>query len=242
MANNNAFRFNPHKLRKKDLVELMENYCKHGHTYMEHPKCYYDEAPDLSFKEKLGFLDIESSNIHAPFGFMLSWCIKDDGGKIAGDHVKAEDFERERNSMLETPVRVDENILKSLSAEMDKYDKLAVYWGKNRRHDIPFIRHRCIKLNIPFPLYGTVYCVDVFDWVRNMLKQPYGGNSLWSACTEMDIPAKGTRCPRSYWSKAKTGNMKAVKVIYEHNKDDVVCLEPLYHMLEPYARKQRTSV
>lgn len=239
-------KINPNKLLKADLVylweELFHNRCEHGTSYAEHPACWMKDHKEFKLDEKIGYLDIETSNLDAPFGFILSWCIKEDGGAVDGMHVMMSDFERQRNGKLKDGVTVDEHILRGLVSELKKYDKIVVYWGKNRRHNVPFIRHRCIKLDIEFPLYGTVYCIDLWDWGKNLLKMGQYNNSLWSVCNELGIPAKSTRCPRYYWPIANTGNMKAVHTIFQHNVEDVECLESLYHTLEPYYRRMRTSI
>jgi len=235
-------RFNYKKLTKANVEWLATHYCKHGKPYTEHPSCFFNEKPDTSpIQERVGFLDIETSNLHAPFGYVLSWCIKEKDGGLAGTHITAEEFEAEKNSRLPTKVRIDKRVIREFTKEAKRYDKLVVYYGKNRRHDIPFLRHRCIKLGLDFPLYGEVFCVDMYDWAKNFLKMPYGRYSLWSVCTELGIKAKGTKCPMYYWPKASLGHMGAVETIYKHNIDDVVCLEPLYNYLEPFARRMRTS-
>jgi len=240
---NNSYRFNYKKLLKREIEWLDSHYCKHSKPYTEHPSCYWREAPDTSpIKEKIGFLDIECSNLDAPFGFIISWCIKEQGGGLTGAHVTESNIEKEKNSKLSTKVKTDEDILYHFVKEAKRYDKLVGYYSKNRRFDIPFLRHRCIKLGLKFPLYGEVFHVDMYDWVRNFIKMGFRGNSLWSVCTEFGIPSKGTKCPRYYWVKANQGNLAAIQAIYEHNKDDVICLEPLYGLLEPYSRRMRTSV
>lgn len=239
-------KINPNKLLKADLVylweELFQNRCVHNMPYAEHPACWRKDHKEFRLDEKIGYLDIETSNLDAPFGFVISWCIKEDGGPVTGMRLNEEDFTKERESKLGENVAVDERILAGLSGEIAGYDKIVVYWGKNRRHDVPFIRHRMMKLGLDFPLYGTVYCVDLWDWGKNLLKMGQYNNSLFSVCSELGIPSKGTKCPRYYWPKANTGNMKAVETIYRHNVDDVECLEPLYHLLEPHYRRMKTSI
>ena len=36
-------KINPHLLKKAELLELMTGRCKHSHTYIEHPNCWYAE-------------------------------------------------------------------------------------------------------------------------------------------------------------------------------------------------------
>jgi len=237
----NPFKFNPHKLKKKEMVWLMTHKCKHGHTYMEHPACYYLEQPqDSPVQEKIGFLDIESTNLKASFGYVISWCIKEYQGKLYEDVISPKDIQREARTKLDGEIVIDKRILKNFYDTVTKFDKIFVYWGKNRRHDIPFLRHRCLKTGIPFPFYGEIILIDMYDWTKSFLS--LHSYKLEVVCKEFDIPAKGHPLTGQIWIKANAGNKKALQYILEHNREDVICLEPLYEMLEPFARRQRTSI
>ncbi|KKL84703.1 hypothetical protein LCGC14_1962040, partial [marine sediment metagenome] len=65
-----------HRLKKKETVWLANHKCKHRHNYIEHYNCYITENPDM---ERIGFLDIECSNLKADYGIILSYCIKKHG-------------------------------------------------------------------------------------------------------------------------------------------------------------------
>jgi len=241
MRNNLPFRFNPHKLRKKDLVWLMTHKCRHGHTYMEHPGCFYVEQPSESpIHERIGFLDIESTNLKASFGYVISWAIKEKGGKLYHACVTPEEICRESATKLETPVKIDYRILKEFYHTVIQFDKVFVYWGKNRRHDIPYLRHRCLKAGVEFPLYKEVLCIDLYDWARNFLSMH--SYRLGAVCQEFGIPAKDHPLTGQIWIKANAGNKRALNFILKHNDEDVICMEPLHAMLEPFARLSKTSI
>lgn len=58
-----------HRLTKQQLVWMANHTCKkHRHKYLEHYQCYVNEC---QVKERVGFLDIEASNLDADFGIML---------------------------------------------------------------------------------------------------------------------------------------------------------------------------
>jgi len=238
---NTAFKFNPYKLKKKEMTWLMTHKCSHGHTYMEHPSCFYREQPDTSpLKERIGFLDIESTNLKASFGYVISWAIKEKGGKLYHDLVTREEILREADTKLKSPVKIDYRILKEFYNTVTKFDKIFVYWGKNRRHDIPYLRHRCLKAGVDFPLYREVICIDIYDWTKSFLSMH--SYRLGAVCQEFGIPAKQHPLTGQVWIKANAGNEKALEFILEHNDEDVICLEPVYKMLEPFARLQKTSI
>ena len=80
-------KFNPHRLLKKHFIYIHTHTCKHRHTYAEHPRCYFEEKPYLKDGnapgvERVGFFDIEATNLHATFGYIFSYCIKELDGKI----------------------------------------------------------------------------------------------------------------------------------------------------------------
>lgn len=233
---------NFNKLKKREMLWLFSNKCKHGHRYTEHPMCFFDEKRDMDspIKERIGFLDIETTNFKAAFGIVISWAILEKDGKLFSDKITRKEVVRESKSLLNTKVRADERILKSFSQTALTFDKLCVYWGKNRRHDVPYLRTRCIKLGIRFPIYGEVITVDVYDWARNFLS--LSNYRLGTVCKEFGIPAKGHDMTPEHWIKATMGNEKAIEYIDIHCKEDVVALGGAYDLLEPFARLQRTSI
>jgi len=233
---------NFNKLKNSEKNWLYNNRCKeHGRRYTEHPACFFNDTPPMSpITERIGFLDIESTNLKAIFGYVISWAIKEKDGPLYHACVTKEEIQRESSTSLETPVRIDHRILREFYKTIIKFDKVCVYWGKNRRHDIPFLRHRCLKAGVPFPLYQEVLCLDVYDWTRNFLSMH--SYRLAAVCQEFEIPAKQHPLTGRIWIKANAGNKKALDFILEHNDEDVVCLEPLYDLLEPFARRQRTSI
>src|ERR1700722_20694471 len=80
-------------MKKDEILRLAGLRCTHRHTYLEHYSCYLDELGEGG-PPKVGFLDIETSNLDADFGIILSWCILDgDGKSIASDVITKKDFD-----------------------------------------------------------------------------------------------------------------------------------------------------
>ena len=77
---------NLRQLAKDDLVYMATTRCKHRHLLIEHPQCYKRKP------ERLGFLDIESSNLDADFGIVLSYCIKRYNGSIIANLITQEEL------------------------------------------------------------------------------------------------------------------------------------------------------
>lgn len=68
---------------------LYENKCQHRHKYTVHFGCF---LKNYNIKEKIGFLDIETSNLKANFGIVLCWCILDEKGHIYEDWLTKKDI------------------------------------------------------------------------------------------------------------------------------------------------------
>jgi len=126
-----------HRLSKKELIWLGSHRCKHSHTYLEHYSCFLEENP--SMEEKVGFLDIETSNLDANFGIILTWCIKIKDGNIISNMLNNNDFKQNGSSNM---FRIDKRIVRDLIDEILKLDRLVTHYG--RKFDIPFIRTRAL--------------------------------------------------------------------------------------------------
>jgi uncharacterized protein YprB with RNaseH-like and TPR domain len=235
--------FNPRKMLKAELIWIMTTRCnEHGRPYSEHPGCLAKEQPLwMPSGERVGFLDIESTNLKANFGYVISWAIKELGkDKVYSACVRPSEIRKEARSSLTEPVAIDHRVLRKFYETVMKFDKVCVYWGKNRRHDIPFLRHRCLKAGVSFPLYKEVLCIDVYDMCKNFLS--LHSYRLEVVCNEFAIPAKGHKLTGQIWVKSNSGNKLALDHILSHNIEDVVCLEPVYKMLEPFTGRQRPSI
>src|SRR4030042_2778794 len=143
---------NLNRLKKEEIIKRHFWKCVHGHTGLEHPKCYEQEN---HIGEKIGILDIETSELTAPWGIVLSYCIKKLDGEILGRCLTSEELE-----ILDS----DKQIIQECVNDMRKFDKLVVYYGGDYRFDIPFLRSRAIqrKYNIKFPEYKEIKILDLY--------------------------------------------------------------------------------
>ena len=217
---------NPWKLKKDELILYFTGRCRHRHLYVEHPNCFLEE---LGKKPKRGFFDIETSNLHADFGIMLSYAIKVEGKrKIYANVIDPEDL---RNGTL------DKNLVKQCIDDLFEFDEIVTFRGSV--FDLPFVRSRALYWGFEFPKYGYMKHKDVYYMVRNRLR--LHRNRLEDACRLLGIKGK-THLDGATWTKALTGDKKALAYVLDHNKRDVIILEKLYHVLEPYVRETRRSI
>jgi len=225
---------NLRKLKKDEIIWMFEHKCKHGHNFLEHPKCYENEKPSSSpINEKIGYLDIETTGLNANWDYIISYAIlENDSGKIYGRVAK-------RNETLNADV-LDKNLMKEFVLDIRKFDKVIVYWGKDRRHDIPFLRTRALKWKENFPMYGEVKLLDAYDIVRNKLS--LHRRRLENIATFLKIPSKGHRLDSEMWQKAKLGNKKALDYVWLHNNEDVITLKKVWEIVEKFTASRKTSI
>ncbi|MDR7534530.1 MAG: ribonuclease H-like domain-containing protein [Armatimonadota bacterium] len=178
---------------------------------------------------RMGFLDIEASQLTATFGILFSWAIKPRGGRgrasVQAEVLKARTLAAERQ------------LLNALLEALKAYDTVVTYYGS--RFDIPFIRTRCLFHGLPFPRYLDLYHLDLYYVVRNRLK--LHSNRLAVAAEHLGIKGK-TPVTASTWAAANMGEKWAFEEILKHNIGDVVVLEKVYKVLEPFMRPTRTSI
>ncbi|MGI0060150.1 MAG: ribonuclease H-like domain-containing protein [Nitrosotalea sp.] len=202
--------------------------CEHRHNGVDHRNCYINYLVD-EYPEKVGYLDIESSNLNADFGIVYTWCIKPRGkNTIVYDTISKEDFKK---------FPYDKGVMKSLVDEMKKYDVLVTYYGTG--FDIPFMRTRAMKAGIPFPFYKEIGHLDLYYVVRNRLK--LHSNRLASVCAFFNIEGK-TGIDNEYWARAISGDQESIKYILDHNKGDVRILEKVHNLMIPYMRNTKRSI
>ena len=141
------------QLKKNEILRYSKQTCEHGHSLISHPQCL---RKILGKEEKIGFFDIETSNLVATYGYIFSYCIKKLNGKILKGIITKKDMEKGI---------FDKNLIKQLIIDMKKFDKLITYYGS--RFDIPFIRTRAIKYGLDFPVYKEIKHTDVYYIIRN---------------------------------------------------------------------------
>jgi uncharacterized protein YprB with RNaseH-like and TPR domain len=216
-----------HRLKKQELVWLSTHKCEHGHTFLSHYACYKPT------NDRLGFLDIETSNLSADFGIILSYCIKKaDSKEILYETLELEDIAKFG------PGKEDKRVVEKLVKDLEGFDKVVTYYGS--KFDMPFIRTRALINNIDFPAYGTLAHRDLYYTLRFKFK--LSSNRLENGCRVLLGKTNKTRIDSKYWLGGMRGDAKSLQYILEHNKYDVIDLEKLYNKVEGYARGQNVSI
>lgn len=180
-------------------------------------------------KQKMAYIDIETSHLKADFGLVLSWAIKGRGEKrVAFDHIRQREL---YNGSF------DYRVVRSLLQEMNKYDVFVHYYGT--RFDMPYVRTKALEWNLPFPGYGQKRMFDLYYLVRSSLS--LHRRRLENVTQWLGISGK-TRVDPLVWKRAMYGYPDAIKAVVRHNIMDVRVLERAHKRLESFAKGILRSV
>lgn len=218
------------RMKKAEIIWMANHKCKaHNTRYIEHPNCYVKENPD---RQKIGFIDIEASNLKADFGLTICVSILDIDEEKPWNRclTKEEVF----NETLDKP------LLKEVVKEMRKYDRLIGYYAANGRFDIPFLRSRCLFHNVDFPEFGEIVMEDMFPIIK--YKFALSRNRLDTACRFLVGESEKTHWSGKHWVRAIQGNEESLKYITDHCDKDVTDLRKLYRKVFKFSRKINTSI
>jgi len=219
-------------MTKADIIRLANRKCEaHHHSYLEHYNCYLKENADQI--ERIGFLDIEATNLDADFGFILSYCIK-----VAQEDEIYMDVLKPKDLKVAKAGDEDRRIVVQLLEDLNNFDKIVTYYGK--RYDIPYIRARAVSMGIPFPNFGTLKHIDLYDTIKHKFK--LSSRRLENACRVLLGETDKTRVDGKYWRAASRGDKASLDYIIDHNQKDVVDLEKLYDKTINFQRKNDTSI
>lgn len=207
--------------------------CKHRHTAEEHPQCFMngkliDEAQWWK-QVRTGYLDIETTQFNAAYGYMVSWSIKDrESGEILSDGLTKKDI---------TSGHFDRRIVKSLLKAMEQFDCVVTYYGTG--FDIPFIRTRAYSNGFDFFNVGQIKHIDLYYIVKSKLKLQR--SSLEAATHLFGIEGKNHVDPE-IWMRAAVGDPKAMEYVLDHNQRDVDILNGLHDRLETQSKFNKRSI
>lgn len=216
-----------HRLKAVEIKKLAKWHCQHGHTGLEHYSCWEGH------EERIGFLDIETTNLDANFGIMLSYCIKDsDSNTIYESVITPSDIKRAKAG------DEDKRVVTACVRDLQRFDKLVTFYGV--RFDIPFIRTRAVSLGIEFPSHGTIKHQDVYFLIRGKFK--LNSNRLENACRVLLGHTDKTKIEYKHWRAGARGDEKALKYIVKHNRYDVLDLEKLYNKVMEYQKPGTNSL
>lgn len=224
---------NLNRLKKEEILWLYNHRCKHDHRYLEHQQCYFNDVAEgkCPIKEKVGFFDIETSGLNADFAFIFSYALRADDGKLYGRVLRPDEIRKGT---------FDKKLVAEMCADLNKFDRVVVHYGGDRRFDCPFSRTRAIKHGQNFPLYKEVMVSDTWLMAKNKLK--LRSNRLAVICEFFGIVAKEHPLTPDVWQKASAGDKMSLAYIWTHNQEDVDSMKQVYYLLEQYCLKSKSSI
>lgn len=169
---------------------------------------------------RICFWDLETSNLNADFGFIITAAWKFKGEKVHS--VAISDFKQFRHDVVD-----DREVAKAMYEALAGADIEVSWFGTY--FDIPFLNTRLLKHGLtPLP---PVSHIDGWRVARNQLK--LHSNRLDSVSKFLGIEEK-TPIKGEYWVRAAAGDKRAIEYVREHNEQDVIVLEQAYDRLLPY--------
>ena len=215
------------QLSKQKIVELAHWHCSHKHSGIDHYSCWLREGEP---QEKTCILDLETSNLDAPFGILLTWGIKTYG--------KDEFFINGITKKDLVGDSLDRRLIKECVDKLSEYAVVITYNGT--RFDLKWLRAKALHYNLDFPPYGSIRHIDLYFIVKNRLK--IGWSSLENACNYLGIAGKTRIDPEPWLSAMTKADTQALEEIIYHNEMDLAITERLFDRLKPYAKIIRRSI
>lgn len=223
---------NFNRMLKEEILWLYNHQCRHGHRYTEHPTCFLTEYKDkVGIVEKVGFLDIEATNLQADFGYILCYSLKELDGELQHRSVTTDEL---RSYIF------DKNVMKHFLKEIESFDRLVGFYSKDYRFDVPFLRTRALKWGLEFPEWRDFLFTDAYDLSKPKLR--LHRNRLENVCDLLEIPSKQHRLSPEIWMRAQAGSKKALDYIQKHCDEDVLSLEGVFKKLNMFSRVGKTSI
>ena len=180
-------------------------------------------------QEKIGVFDIETSNLKADVGYMLSWAIYyPNEDRVVSDVITKRDV---------STFNLDKRICKSILKELKDISLLVGFYST--RFDIPYLRTRCLMNGLDFPGYGSMRHIDVYYAARG--KVATRRKSLGMIAEALGLDEK-THEPLPVWNKARLGDKEALAKLVAYNENDCIVTWQVYKALQKYGRYSSKSI
>ena len=179
---------------------------------------------------RVGFFDIETTDLRANRGFMLCWGLMATDGTIYSDCIRSAEIHSKA-------IEPDKRIVASCLRAFDNFDLLATYNGT--RFDVPFLRSRALVHGLKFPAYGQKLHTDLYYATRSLVKLT--NNRMGTLSAFLGGSDKDSYDIR-IWNQAARGDGDAIEKIYRHNISDLHITQERFLALGPYKKWMRRSL
>lgn len=178
----------------------------------------------LLANSRIGFFDIETSNLDASIGMMLMGCIKERKGGVFTRIVSPNSA-----GLLD-----DHEAVVSLRDELESYDYVVTFYGTG--FDIPYLNSRLI-IHGERPI-NRLRHVDVYYVARTHLK--LHSNRLAVVGETLGLSVEKTRVVGPIWTRALMGDQESMGYIVDHCIIDVKVLEEAFEKLRGFVNFSAT--
>ena len=214
----------------------LEGHSKHNG--LEHSNCY-DKLHTENWGERIGFLDIETTDLNADYGIICCYCIKDaSSDKIYEDHLTLDDIKKYSSKKRDIEPKEDTRVISSLVKDLQNFDRLVLHYGCG--FDLPFIRTRAVICRVPYPSHGLYVMSDT--WVMLKKKFKLSRNSLENGCRKLVGVSNKDHLSMSIKHGALRGEQWAIDDMLVHCRKDVTDTEALYNLVSKYSRKTKSFI
>jgi len=170
-------------------------------------------------KAKILFFDIETSNLAASMGFILSigykWAHENKVHLLRIDETK--EYQKRKTD--------DAGLLKQFEDVYNEADVVVAHFGKY--FDIPYLQtRRIIKNKIKM---ADVKLIDTWAICRKHMK--FHSNRLDAVARALKCPYVKTTVDGEKWIDAMSGDKRALDYVVTHNKIDVLVLEWVFNKI-----------
>jgi uncharacterized protein YprB with RNaseH-like and TPR domain len=211
---------------KIELNDRLNFKCIHRHNGISHRLCY---EQNKGLVEKIGYFDIESSNLSSDFGTVLCYAIKHKDGLIS-------------NSLTPQEIKdgiYDKRLLTDLCKDLRKFHRIITWYGY--KFDIPFVRSRAMLHKLGFPLYKEVYHTDAYQRAKVLIRTLHS-KRLGVVASFYGIKAKEHPLNPTIWLRCLSGDQEALNFVQMHCNEDTASLEAVWKRLAPYQRLTKSSI
>ena len=179
---------------------------------------------------RVGFFDIESTDLKANVGFLLCWGLLTTDGTVYSDRIS-------RREIMGSSIEPDRRITASALRALREVDVIVTYNGIH--FDVPFLRTRALAHGLRFPAYGQLLHIDLYFAVKSLVRTT---NKRMGTITEFLGMTPKDHYDVRVWNSARRGDNTSLQHIYDHNISDLHITQDLLIALGPYKKWLRRSI
>ena len=164
---------------------------------------------------RMGFYDIESTDLGAMMGRVLCLSVADEFGIVTTKTYA--DFDGK--SILD-----DAPLVEWIMRELDQYDILVSWNGK--LFDKPFLNARAMK-GLVVPMFPLKMHIDLMYQFKGSQAR-FGSAKMDNVAKALGVPHQKTPLDFETWERASVGDQDALESVVEHCEADVLTMRDIF--------------